>query len=62
MAQFRADAVAFGFDPALADDLLLTAFRQRFAPGASGPLAPRDCAAARDLARRFAIDRTGPAA
>lgn len=56
---FRADAVRFGYDPELSDDLLLAAFRLRFRPWARGPLGPADAAAMADLAARFGVDRPG---
>ncbi|TNC73063.1 N-acetylmuramoyl-L-alanine amidase [Rubellimicrobium roseum] len=48
---------SFGYDPALPVDVLLTAFRWRFRPWASGPASPRDAGAALDLSRRFPVDR-----
>ncbi len=56
---FVAAARRFGYaetDPAL----VLTAFRMRFRPWASGPMDPVDAALATDLALRFAVD-AGPA-
>jgi N-acetylmuramoyl-L-alanine amidase len=55
---FRADLLAFGYDPDLPDDLLLAAFRLHFRPWAKGPVTPQDRAAAHDLAHRFPVDRT----
>lgn len=52
---FRRDARVFGY-PDVAQDLLLAAFRLRFAPWRRGALNERDCAEAADLARRFAVD------
>lgn len=52
----------FGYDAALAPDLLLRAFRLRFRPWAEGPLSSLDAGAAQDLARRFPVDRRVPAA
>jgi N-acetylmuramoyl-L-alanine amidase len=49
-ARFRGDLRAFGY-PEVGDDLLLSAFRLRFRPGATGPLDARDCALAATLAR-----------
>lgn len=51
---------AFGYDapPGLA----LPAFRLRFRPGAGGPAGAADLAAARELARRFPVDRGGAGA
>lgn len=60
-AGFLADLARFGYPPADAA-VLLAAFRLRFRPGASGPLAPADCAMAADLARRFPVDGTGAGA
>ena len=54
---FRADLLAFGYDPALTDDLLLAAFRLHFRPWATGPVSAQDETAARDLAHRFPVDR-----
>lgn len=50
---FHANLTRFGYPPALPIPALLAAFRLRFRPGAQGPLAPADCAAAADLARRW---------
>jgi N-acetylmuramoyl-L-alanine amidase len=55
-AAFAAAARAFGY-PAVAPDALLAAFRSRFRPWASGPLAPADVATLRALARRWPVDR-----
>jgi N-acetylmuramoyl-L-alanine amidase len=46
---------AFGY-PEAAPDALLTAFRLRFRPAASGPLDRVDAGMAFDLARRFPVD------
>lgn len=54
-ATFAALAAAIGY-PAVAFDLLLSAFRLRFRPGYSGALDHRDMAMAADLARRFGAD------
>ncbi|MDF0599870.1 N-acetylmuramoyl-L-alanine amidase [Psychromarinibacter sp. C21-152] len=54
---FAAAATRFGYAPELDHDTMLAAFRLRFRPWAEGPLAPVDCAAAADLARRFPVDR-----
>lgn len=54
MARFLADLRAFGY-PEAAPDTLLTAFRLRFRPWATGPLDATDCALAAGL-RRFAVD------
>ena len=55
---FRADLLAFGYDPDLTDDILLATFRLHFRPWALGPVEAADIAAARDLAHRFPVDRT----
>ena len=55
---FRADLLAFGYDPDLSDDLLLAAFRLHFRPWATGAVSNDDIAAVRDLAHRFPVDRT----
>jgi N-acetylmuramoyl-L-alanine amidase len=47
---FRHATRAFGY-PDVADDVLLTAFRLRFRPGARGPLDATDCALAAALLR-----------
>jgi N-acetylmuramoyl-L-alanine amidase len=61
-AAFLPSLAAFGYDPRLPPDLLLSAFRLRFQPWAQGPLSAREAGMAQDLARRFPIDRgTGPA-
>lgn len=51
-ARFRADARAFGF-PDVAEELLLSAVRLRFRPGATGPLDTLDCAIMAEMAARF---------
>jgi N-acetylmuramoyl-L-alanine amidase len=53
-----ADLAAFGY-PEAAPETLLTAFRLRFRPGASGPLDEVDRALAADLARRFGTGISG---
>ena len=55
MAGFLADLRAFGY-PEAAPEALLTAFRLRFRPWATGPEGPEDRAAADDIARRFPVD------
>ncbi len=55
VADFRASARAFGY-PDLPPEVLLTAFRLRFRPWASGPEDATDRALADDLARRFPVD------
>jgi N-acetylmuramoyl-L-alanine amidase len=52
---FRADLATFGY-PDMPEDMLLTAFRLRFRPWATGPLDATDRALAADLARRFPVD------
>lgn len=53
---FRASALAFGYDPGLSDALILRAFRLRFRPDAAGPCAGADAALAAGLAR-WPVDR-----
>ncbi|MBW7922878.1 MAG: N-acetylmuramoyl-L-alanine amidase [Rubellimicrobium sp.] len=55
---FRTDALHFGYDPDLPDDLLLAAFRLRFRPRAQGQRDARDAAMAAALALRWPVDRT----
>ena len=50
-ARFLALASRFGYDPAPGPDTILSAFRLRFRPWASGPLAAEDMAAVADLAQ-----------
>lgn len=60
---FLEAARRFGYPVALAPaETVLAAFRLRFRPGASGPLAAADCARIADLARRFPVDRHGASA
>ncbi len=54
---FAADLRAFGY-PDLPPQTLLTAFRLRFRPWATGPLDDADRALAADLAHRFPVDGT----
>lgn len=58
---FRADARRFGYPP-VADDLLLSAFRLRFRPWATGPLSAEDASLAAGLAARFPVDGAGTGA
>lgn len=58
-AQFRADAARFGYTADVPDDEVLTAFRMRFRPWATGPVCAADAGAARALARRYPVDQTG---
>jgi N-acetylmuramoyl-L-alanine amidase len=53
--EFTADLRAFGY-PDFPTETLLTAFRLRFRPWATGPLDSTDRALAADLARRFPVD------
>jgi len=55
---FGAAAITFGYDPDQPFDAVLSAFRLRFRPWATGPLGTEDMAAMADLARRFPVDRT----
>jgi N-acetylmuramoyl-L-alanine amidase len=55
-AIFREALRRVGYTAPAPDDILLQAFRLRFRPGAAGPLAPADMAAAEDLAARFPVD------
>jgi N-acetylmuramoyl-L-alanine amidase len=54
MARFLTDLRAFGY-PDAPPEVLLTAFRLRFRPGALGPLDATDCSLAAGLGR-FAVD------
>jgi len=56
---FLRDAHGFGYrlHTDVTPDDILRAFRMRFRPGLSGPLAPGDCAMIADLAARFPVDR-----
>lgn len=58
---FIADLRRFGYPPA-DEAALLAAFRLRFRPWATGPLASDDASLAADLAQRFGIDGPGPSA
>ncbi|MGM0660313.1 MAG: N-acetylmuramoyl-L-alanine amidase [Pseudomonadota bacterium] len=59
MDAFLRHAATFGYrwHGDVTPEDILRAFRARFRPGASGPLAPADCAMIVDLARRFPVDR-----
>jgi len=59
MKAFLRDAHGFGYrlHTDVTPDDILRAFRMRFRPGLSGPLAPGDCAMIADLAARFPVDR-----
>ncbi|MGR3546990.1 MAG: N-acetylmuramoyl-L-alanine amidase [Roseovarius sp.] len=63
-AQFARDAARFGYaqTEGVSDADILRAFRLRFRPCGTGPLAPQDCAMMADLAARFAVDRAAPSA
>lgn len=52
----------FGYASEFPRDARLKAFRDRFRPGACGPLEATDLALLADLARRFPVDRTRPSA
>jgi N-acetylmuramoyl-L-alanine amidase len=56
-AAFTAHLTTFGYPTGVPQAALLAAFRSRFRPWATGPLAQADIALAADLARRFPIDR-----
>lgn len=58
---FATDLRRFGY-PDLPADMLLSAFRQRFRPWATGPLDETDRALAADLALRFPVDGATPQA
>ncbi|SHF43634.1 N-acetylmuramoyl-L-alanine amidase [Loktanella atrilutea] len=45
-----------GYTADVADEVLLSAFRMRFRPRATGPLCPADMALIADLAERFPVD------
>lgn len=45
-----------GYTADVADEVLLSAFRLRFRPRATGPLGPADMALIADLAQRFPVD------
>jgi len=59
---FAADAITFGYHPPQRvdnpDGAVLAAFRLRFRPFVTGPLDDTDRALMRDLAQRFAVDRS----
>ncbi len=55
-AAFAAALRAFGYTAEVPAETLLQAFRLRFRPGAEGPLAPADMAAARALAGGWPVD------
>lgn len=60
-SNFAVDAERFGYDTRDAQ-AVLKAFRLRFRPWGRGPLEAADAALIADLARRFAVDRSGPTA
>jgi len=55
---FMRNAAVFGYPIEVGERLVLEAFRQRFRPGASGPLDPADRAMMSGLARQFPADVT----
>ena len=57
-AAFRDATTMFGYSADLDDATRLATFRLRFFPRAAGTLGRAECAAAADLARRFAVYRT----
>ncbi len=57
MPRFLQALECFGYAVNLPAETLLSAFRLRFRPHASGPLHPDDMAMASDLAQRFPVDR-----
>jgi N-acetylmuramoyl-L-alanine amidase len=59
--RFEQNLTAFGY-PTAPPEIRLAAFRLRFAPWRHGPLSPADCAAAANLAARFAVDARAPRA
>ena len=61
--EFERGAAWFGYPVGdVAREYLLSAFRLRFRPWATGPLMQADCARMADLAARFAVDQRGPSA
>ena len=58
-ARFLDAAQHFGYPVEAGAEAVLTAFRLRFRPHATGPLAPADMGAITDLAARFGVDRGG---
>lgn len=52
----------FGYDPEIAFETLLAAFRLRFRQGFAGPFDATDLALAQSMAARFPVDRTAPSA
>lgn len=58
-ARFLDAAEHFGYPVEAGTEAVLAAFRLRFRPGASGPLAPADMGTITDLAARFGVDRGG---
>lgn len=56
VAQFIPQMQAFGYTASDDPELLLSVFRQRFRPWASGPLDAIDAGMITDLARRFPVD------
>nr|WP_274608839.1 N-acetylmuramoyl-L-alanine amidase [Vannielia litorea] len=58
--RFCQDARVFGYTAEVERDVLLTAFRDRFRPGAKGALEGMDCARMADLAARYPVDAELP--
>ncbi|MEM0947443.1 MAG: N-acetylmuramoyl-L-alanine amidase [Pseudomonadota bacterium] len=54
---FQRDLQCFGYPDITDPEILLSAFRARFRPEASGPLSDEDRALAAGLAARFGVDR-----
>lgn len=59
---FAADMARFGYTAKTDPDLLLEAFRRRFAPHRIGPLCDADRQEIHDLATRFGVDVRAPSA
>lgn len=55
-------ALAVGYPVSCDAKACLAAFRNRFRPGAQGPVQAGDLALLADLAQRFPVDRAGPSA
>lgn len=58
LAVFEQEAQAFGYAGNDDHDTVLSAFRLRFRPGATGPMDKTDMALITDLATRFPVDQT----
>lgn len=61
LGQFRVLTTEVGYDPRLPDAVVLDAFRLRFRPWASGPLAADDMACVQEIAR-LSVDAATPGA